>query len=167
MIESIQGAYSAIKGGLDIAQGFQAFKTEAAVNQAVIDIQRSLLEAQRALNEAEARHVADLRRIEELEQEIVKAKDWSAERESYELTGVYRGAFAYMPKDGVKSGKPAHWLCANCFDQGRKSFLQYKGQDSTPSGGRGMESTYGCDTCRASIKVSYRTKPAYSDETSE
>ena len=35
----------AIKGALDIAQGFGAFKTEAAVNQAVITIQRSLLDA--------------------------------------------------------------------------------------------------------------------------
>ena len=63
MIESIQAGFQAIKGGLDIAQGFQSFKTEAAVNQAVIDIQRSLLEAQRGLNEAEARHTADLQRI--------------------------------------------------------------------------------------------------------
>ena len=164
MIESIQSPYGAIKGGLDIAQGFQALKTEAAVNQAVIDIQRSLLDAQRALNEAEARHVADLRHIDELEQKIVKSKDWAAESESYELVEVCRGAFAYMPKAGVDSGKPAHWLCVNCFDQGQKSFLQYKGQGTTTSGGRGMESTYGCDGCRASVKVSYRTRPAWPGE---
>ena len=47
MIESIQLAFGAVKGGLDIAQGFQSLKTEAAINQAIIDIQRSLLEAQR------------------------------------------------------------------------------------------------------------------------
>lgn len=161
MIEAIKAGYDSIKGALDIAQGFQALKTEAAVNQAVINIQRSLLEAQRALNEADARHTADLARVSELEQQVMKLKDWSAERERYHLVDVWRGALAYMPKPGMEDGKPAHWLCVNCFEQGRKSPLQFKGQDQTKTGGLGPESSYGCDACRASIKVSFRTKPAY------
>jgi len=163
MLETIEVGYNAIKGALDIARGFQAFKTEAAVNQAVIDIQRSLLEAQRALNEAEARHASDLRRVSDLEQQIARSNDWSEERQRYQLVDVWRGAVVYMPKPGMENGEPAHWLCANCFNQGRKSPLQHKGQDRTASGGNGNESTYGCDACKGAIKVSFRTKPAYPD----
>ena len=157
MIESIQGAYNAIKGGLDIAQGFQALKTEAAVNQAVIEIQRSLLEAQRALNEA--RHTADLSRIDELKKQIMDSKDWAAEAERYEAVDIDRGSIAYMLKLGMENGQPPHWLCANCFNHGAKSFLVFKGQDRDVRG-RGQESAWGCDNCRASIKVGYMRNPA-------
>jgi hypothetical protein len=161
MIESIQGAYGAIKGGLDIAQGFQAFKTETAVNQAIIDIQRSLLEAQRALNEAEARHSTDLSRVTSLEQEVVRLKDWTAEQERYHLVDVDRGAFAYMPKPGMENGQPAHWLCANCFGQGHKSLLQFKGQGSSSAS---RECTYGCDRCKGTMAMHWRRKPTYPGE---
>lgn len=163
MIESIQGAYSAIKGGLDIAQGFQAFKTEAAVNQAIIDIQRSLLEAQRALNEAEARHAADLSRVTKLEEEIVRLKDWTAERKRYHLVDVDRGAFAYMPKPGMEEGQPAHWLCAKCFEHADKSLMQFKGEAKAP-GGNSPEALYGCDECNGSFKTNWRRKPSYPGE---
>lgn len=161
MIESIQLAFGAVKGGLDIAQGFQSLKTEAAINQAIIDIQRSLLEAQRGLNEADTRHAADLKRIDELEQEIVRLKDWSAERVRYEAVSIYLGTIAYMPKLGMEDGKPPHWLCANCFERGLKSFLSFKGQDK---GHDRSESTWGCDTCKSSIKVSFRTHPGQTQE---
>lgn len=158
MIESIQGAYSAIQGALTIAQGFQALKTDTAVNQAIIDIQRSFLDALRGLTEAEARHTADVKHINELEQEIVRLKDWSVERECYELVGIRGGVFAYMPKQGMDGGKPAHWLCTNCFEHGQKSILQNKGHKRQGSG----EEEYACDICKGGFTVMGRTRPTYS-----
>ena len=163
-IAEIGGAIGGLKAAMEIVRGLNSTANAIAINDAKIALQSAILEAQAGLLAAQEAQTANLRRIQELEQEIVRLKDWSAERERYELVEIYRGAFAYMPKGGVESGKPAHWLCANCFDQGRKSFLQFKGQDKTPTGGRGMESTYGCDACRASVKVSYRTKPAWPGE---
>lgn len=157
MIESIQVGFQAIQGGLNIAQGIQSLKTETAVNQAVIDIQRSLLDAQKGLNEAEARHSSDLARIDELEQETMRLKDWSTERERYELIGIRGGAFAYMPKAGMENGEPAHWLCTNCFEHGQKSIMQNKGQQRAGSG----DETYGCNRCKASFNVMGRVRPAY------
>lgn len=126
MIESIQGAYNAIKGGLDIAQGFQALKTETAINQAVIEIQRGFLEAQRALNEAETRHAADLRCIGELEAQIMEMKDWEAQKQRYELKDTGQGSLAYALKEGVETGEPAHWICPQCYEDRCKSILKHE-----------------------------------------
>jgi len=161
MIAEIQAGMGGTKALFEIAKGLQALKTETAINQAVIDIQRHALEAQQGLAAARDAEAASARRIAELEQEIMRLKDWSAEKQRYHLIDAWRGAVAYMPKPGMESGEPPHWLCANCFNQGRKSFLQFKGQDIAKSGGLGSESTYGCDACRASLKVSFRTKPTY------
>ena len=153
MLEMIQGAYNGLKTAGDIAQGFIALKTEADINRAVIDIQRHVLDAQRALMEADALHSSDMRSIADFEQEIIRLKDWSAERQRYQLVDVWHGAFAYMLKPEMRAGEPAHWLCTNCFDQGRKSFMQNKGGVS--------DTQFGCDGCKASFRVANRVRPTY------
>lgn len=145
MIESIQSAYHAIKGGLDIAQGFQALKTETAINQAVIEIQRGFLEAQRALYEAEMRHSADLRRISGLEEQFIKLKDWQAQKERYELKDTGQGALAYALKNGMETSEPTHWLCPDCYQTGEKSILH---PDELPVG---RCSTLNCHPCGLEI----------------
>lgn len=164
MLAEISAGLSSLKAAKDIVQGLNAANTQAAINGVKIDLQGLILEAQQGLFAAQQAQSADAMRIAQLEQQIVQLKDWSAERERYHLVDVDRGAFAYMPKPGMENGEPAHWLCANCFNQARKSFLLFKGQDTQKNGGRSSESTYGCDACKGSLKVFYRTKPAYPGE---
>ncbi len=152
MLDIIQSGYNGIKGALDIAQGIAALKTETAINQAVIDIQRLLLDAQRALTEADRTHSGDLKHATELEQEIVRLKDWSAEKERYQLHAIDGRTFAYVQKPGMENGQPAHWLCANCFDNRHiKSILQFAGMMS--------EAAYRCASCDATIRVYPETTP--------
>ncbi|MEH6714158.1 hypothetical protein [Parasphingorhabdus flavimaris] len=124
MIEQLQIGYTGLKTALEIAQGIQALKTETAVNQAVIDIQRHVVEAQKSLTEADTIHSADLKRIDALEQEIVSLKDWSAEQENYELADAGNEVLAYRIKSSVETSEPPHWLCPNCYQNRKKSILQ-------------------------------------------
>lgn len=152
MIAEIQAGYAGTKAALDIAKGIFALKTEVERNQAVIDIQRNVIEAQNALSTAEREYSASLKRIDALEQEIVRLKDWSGELERYEPRDVYRGAVAYVMKHGMENGEEPHYLCANCFINKRKSFLQLKGTI-------GPDAKYGCDACNGSIMISSRAHP--------
>jgi hypothetical protein len=152
MIAEIQAGYAGTKAALDIAKGIFALKTEVERNQAVIDIQRNVIEAQNALSAAEREYSASLKRIDALEQEIVRLKDWSGEMERYEARDVYRGAIAYVMKVGMENGQEPHYLCANCFINSRKSFLQLKGI-------HGNEAKYGCDACQGSIAIHFRAHP--------
>ena len=110
------------------------------------------MDGQVALGAARDAEMASASRISDLEQEIVRLKDWTAEAQRYQLVNVRHGAIAYTSKKGMENGEPAYWLCANCFTQTRKSFLQHKGQN-------GPESSYGCDTCKGSFKVPPRYNP--------
>jgi hypothetical protein len=163
-ISEISAAIGGLKGAMEIVKGLNSTASAVSMNEAKIGLQSAILEAQAGLLAAQEAQAANLRRIEELEQELERLQKWETQRGGYELVDVYRGAFAYMPKGGRESGETAHWLCANCFEHGRKSFLLFKGQDKNPAGGRGAESTYGCDACKSSIKVSFRTKPTWPSE---
>jgi len=159
MLAEISAGLSSLKAATDIVKGLNAAATQAAVNDVKLTLQDHIFEAREALSAAQDAQAASLQRIRDLEQEIVRLKDWEREKQRYSLKAVAIGAFAYTPKPGMENGEPPHWLCANCFNQRQKSFLQFKGQDRTASGGRGETSTYACDACKASFKVSYRTKP--------
>lgn len=163
MLGEIAAGLSSLNAAKDIAKGLDSLKTGVAVNQAKIDLQTLILEAQSALFAAQEAQSADASRISQLEQKIVQLEDWSAEAQRYQLKDVGRGAIVYMPKAGMENGEPAHWLCANCFNQRRKSFMQFKGQDRRPGGGLGDDSAYACDACKGSIKVHYSKKPSYED----
>ena len=161
MLAEISAGLGSLKAAKDIVQGLSAAKTEAAVNGVKIDLQGLILDAQQGLFAAQEAQSADARRIADLEREIIRLRDWSTERQRYQLVDAWRGAVAYMPRSGMEDGEPAHWLCANCFNQGRKSFLQFKGQGATQGGSRSEESLDGCDDCKGSMRTSSRTKPTY------
>ena len=118
-ILEIKAGYESAKAALQIAQGISSLKSETAVNAAVIDIQRHTLDAQQALS-------ASLDRIGELEKEVMRLKDWSAEKECYELADTGQGSLAYRLKEGVQPPQPAHWICPHCYQKGEKSILNHE-----------------------------------------
>lgn len=160
MLAEISAGLGSLKAAKDIIQGLNAANTEAAINGVKIELQGLILDAQQGLFAAQEAQTTASRRIADLEQEIVRLKDWSAERERYQLVDVGRGAMAYVPKPGMEDGQPPHWLCANCFNQGRNSYLQFKGTEPARVGG--PISKYVCDACQGSVVVRWGTKPDYS-----
>ena len=160
MLAEIGMGLSSLKTATDIVKGLNAANTQAAINDVKIALQERIFEAREALASVQEAQATALKRISELEQEIVQLKDWESEKQRYQLTAIDSGAFAYMPKPSMENSEPPHWLCANCFNRRQKSFLQFKGQDIRASGSRGDESTYGCDTCKASVKVRYTKNPS-------
>lgn len=68
-------------------------------------------------------------KINELEKECMRLKDWSAEKENYKREQIATGVFAYIEKNYMGKLENAHKLCCNCFDKTIKSTLQ---EDATP-----------------------------------
>jgi len=150
MIELFASAYGSAKAALDIAEGYVSLKTETARNEAVINIQRSVLEYQRTIGMAEREYAAGLKRIDALEAEIVRLKDWSAEKQRYELADAGNGCLAYRLKAGMGDGEPPHWLCPNCYEDGKKSILQ-------PQKHPGLSETLDCPRCQTRLLVRGRS----------
>lgn len=83
----------------------------------------SVLEMQQELLMAQNREYELLSRCRALEEQIAHAKDWRAENARYVLRSVAGGVVRQRKADDA-SGDPPHWLCPNCFEEERKSYLQ-------------------------------------------
>ena len=83
----------------------------------------SLSDIQQRLITAENRESELLSQCRALEEQIAHAKDWQAETTRYVLLSVDGGVVRQQKADHA-SGDPPHWLCANCFEEQQKSYLQ-------------------------------------------
>lgn len=132
--------YASGKAIFDMLKGVNSLKNEAERNGAIIDIQRQVVDTL-------AGYSAALKRIDELEKQIVGFEKWDREAERYELTRFPMGAFAYVLKPSEANGEPAHRLCADCFQQGKKGFLQ---TTAAHSGGEQVQ----CSHCKSVTTLS-------------
>ena len=146
MITEAGAAISGIKAAFDIAKGISALKSETEINQAIIGIQRVLLEAQQAALQ-DKQHIADLSdRLRETERSRQASEKWTDEKERYKLTKSELGAFTYDLRTELANGEAPHRLCVTCFQEGRKSILHSK---SKHSGGEVVI----CHTCKSDLML--------------
>ena len=157
-IAEISAAISSVQAASGILQGLNAASKGAAINDVKLTLGEKLLNTQSALSGALAAQTEATEKIRELEQEIVKLKDWSAERKRYEPVDVLVGTIAYMLKVGMEGGEPAHWLCANCVQQGRKSFLAYKDTKARKDNPHRL-ADWTCNSCNATVRVKSDLSP--------
>lgn len=160
MTNYLTAAGGAIGAAVGVVQRITTTMTAVAINDVKIELQGSLLAAQSALFQAQQNEATTATRISDLEKELVRLRDWSAEASRYEMKAIDIGAFAYMPKPGVENGEPPHWLCTNCFGKGQKSVLQTKGQAQSAGGGRGQYARWVCNACHGEVQVYYTRKPS-------
>lgn len=149
-ITLIQGTISGLKAASDIAKGFMELKSLAEVQGKVIELQSAILHAQSSALSANADQAQMAEEIRQLKLELEKAKGWEAERQRYALYAIANGGVLYALKfDQARPGEPAHFLCTNCFEQGRKSIV-----NSTPD--KEGWTGWNCPVCKSRVPTGYR-----------
>lgn len=124
-IAAITGAFDGIKGAVQILEGAVARRDQAKIDAALADIAPKLLEAYTAAFQLQAEHSALLRKVGDLEGEIMRLKDWNTDKARYELKEAgYNKVLVYAPKEFMRGTEPDHRLCATCYQNGVKSILQ-------------------------------------------
>ncbi|MBV9044643.1 MAG: DUF2752 domain-containing protein [Alphaproteobacteria bacterium] len=118
----------ALKSALSLAKEAKDLTDATAIQGKVIEMQSAILEAQGVAIDAREAHAAQAERIRELETEVARLKAWHGERDNYDLKQIDGAAVAYMLKRDKRGSEPPHWLCAHCFENGKKSFLQSQGR---------------------------------------
>ena len=122
-VTEASAAIGGIKAAIDIAKGIGSLKSEAERNQAVIEIQRSLLDAQNAAFDDKQTIAALVSKAEKLERQIQTATNWDVEKARYVLTKSELGAYTYDLKPEFSDSETLHRLCVTCFEEGKKSIL--------------------------------------------
>ncbi len=123
-------------------------------NALLIEFQKALIQSQSLISTEQAKNATLASRNQELEQEIVKFKNWAAESNKYELKEVSSGIFARVEKANVTPLKSAHKFCATCFERQKKTVLQFQAVEV------GRKRSLVCHVCKYAVE--FRN---YTDET--
>lgn len=135
------------KTAFDLAKGLKDINDATIRNGAVIELQEKILTARE-------QQAALLERVSELEKEVADLKAWDRDKEHYSLKEVDAGAFAYVPQPETDASRSSHWLCAHCYEDGKKSYLQSQGRTSD-----GKSTVYQCQRCKGGFKTHWNVRP--------
>lgn len=124
MMDFIGGALAYAQAASQIAQGLLSLKTDAAVSAKALELNRVLIELTEQIFASQAQIAALLGRESELKAEVARLKDWSHDKERYELCMIAPGTFAYRVQQGMQGAEPMHYLCPHCYQKHVKSILQ-------------------------------------------
>lgn len=132
MLLEVNAAVQSARALMDVVKANKQLADFSELNTAVSKLNAELARAwemtlasqekQATLQEEKA---ALTKRIGDLEKEIAQLKDWNREAERYALTQVTSGIPAYVLQSDMERDAITHQLCANCFGNYKKSFLQY------------------------------------------
>jgi hypothetical protein len=145
MLAETAAAVGSLKTLYDLAKGLQAMKTDAEIKMATAEMLNTVISVRQQVFEAQEAEATLLKRIDGLEQEIVRLKTWDREDERYELKRYFPGTYAYELKPEMARGEPPQRLCQPCYDKRQKGVLASDGNI-----GRGYPH-FRCPICKDSI----------------
>jgi hypothetical protein len=124
MLEYIPLALASLKNAKDISSSLLELRDFQKYATKLIELQNHIIKANSmVLSEQDARFLM-ASKIQELENECMRLKDWSADKEKYVRRNIGFGNFAYVEICHKGELQEAHKLCCNCFDKTVKSTLQ-------------------------------------------
>jgi hypothetical protein len=142
MVAEIFGGISAFKSLFDIAKVVKEANDATVRDRAIVDLLDKIITAREAQSSA-------LDRIRELEEEIARFETWGAEKDRYELKKIGEtGVTVRSLKDGVEPPETPHYICADCYEDRIRSYLQAE----TRNPGRSQVLT--CNRCGADLYTS-------------
>jgi hypothetical protein len=145
MVNQIGAALEGINAAFEITKNILGLKMDSAVSAKVAELARLIVEIGQKLFASKAEQAALVARIDELEAEILRLKEWEHEKHRYDLYERVPGTFTYRIKPSAQGEEPLHELCAHCYQQGVKSLLQ-----KSPPNPSGRLSIF-CPHCKTSF----------------
>jgi hypothetical protein len=140
MVGEVFAGISGLKLVMDTLKGFKDINDATVRNSVAMDLQAKILAAYQT-------QLAMTQQVSDLEKEVAQFKNWDAEKQRYELKDIGQSCVAYALKAGVQPPEPEHYLCANCYAQSKKRFLQKEHRSV------GRLDVYVCNDCGVELYV--------------
>jgi hypothetical protein len=126
MISEFAAGIAGLKTVGELASLLIKMNVDNAVTQKAIEANTAIINAQTLMLELQAKYQELLVQKDELEKRLIQIENWDAEAQKYALTEIVEGVFVYALKADQKDGAPAHWLCPDCYQNKKKSILQFQ-----------------------------------------
>ena len=124
MIHELLMASQSVQALMNLLKAAHHLSNYNEIVAAVSEVNVKLLQANDVALASQEKQSKLAAKVDELEKECVRLKDWSQEKERYELKELAAGVFARIEKGFVGDLQSAHKFCANCFEQNSKGPLQ-------------------------------------------
>ena len=144
-LATLQSAYGLAKDIADL-EGVHAVKLQFG------ELLAKIVSAQESALRSQERETALTRRVHALEDRIGEIEAWSTQKERYQLTKLPPGVFVYEIKEAARGEEPPHYVCAKCFEQQKRSFLN---SDEATSGTTRLH----CPSCEWKETIGHFQKP--------
>jgi hypothetical protein len=129
-ISAIAGLTTSLRAAVEIMKAMNDISDDInLIPTKIFELTREIMSAQACALAVQSEQFDLLQSKRDLEEEIVRLKAWSTEKYRYELKNVAPGAMAYVVKANMQGSEPTHWICANCFQSGKKRFLNESHSD--------------------------------------
>jgi hypothetical protein len=145
----LPSAMAGLKGAIDITSALVKTNNIVDVNAKAIELQQIIIKLQQDIFSAQDSQRLANEEIQSLKKEISNFKNVGRDLTRYKLCSPFVGSAVYGISKDDPSKEPAHYLCSNCFQMGKKSMLNPKVNE------RGFQD-FVCPTCKASITTGYR-----------
>jgi len=138
-------ALSSIKGALELIKLISESRKDSIIKEKTIDLRNTIMDIQMSFTELYEKYSALLSENDKLKKEIKQIHQWEVTKSHYDLMKSVFGTFVYAPNKSYPNIQPLHYLCTNCYDNGKKSILQVV---KTPSSTCYI---YECPSCNMKI----------------
>jgi len=164
IVAAMAGVAGSLKSASEIVKTLMETHDGTVVRTKIIELSGQIMSAQSSALSAQTDQFALLERVRALEKEIADFEAWDTQKVRYKLHAIDRGAFAYVLKESMSEGEPPHWLCAKCFTERKKGYLN---RALTPSN-TGLyavdEQRWSCAACSTVFLVNFAVYPQYVTE---
>ncbi len=123
-MDDVTQAFTSLQAATQLIKALMGVRDAAVIDSKMIELRDHLINAQNSIFESQAQQSTLIQRVHDLEKELMSIKAWEKEKERYQLIEPWRGCFLYALKEASKGTEPPHWICAQCYQEGRKSLLQ-------------------------------------------
>jgi hypothetical protein len=116
---------TSLNTAINIVKAMQGVHDATIIDGKVFELQRAILDTQQSVFAANQERASLIEHVRELEKEISDLRQWDAEKNKYELIMVdSTWVYAYSRKPIPGDAQPHHFICTNCYENGKKSLLQ-------------------------------------------
>jgi len=104
--------------------------------------EKAIHELQSRLMSANTAYFSIIDSYREIEEKLKKMETWSDEAARYELYEFPPGILLRRVKEGMRGTQPVHYICADCYNNNRKSLLHVLWRN-------GNRTRYVCNQCKS------------------
>jgi hypothetical protein len=128
-ISAFAGLITSLRSAVEITKAIMDIGNTSTLQTKILDLTKEIMSAQSCALATQSAQLELSQSKRGLEDEVAKLKAWNMEKYRYELQTVGSGAVAYVLKQSMRGTEPNHWICANCFQIGKKRFLNESHSD--------------------------------------